>query len=83
MSLKGRLKSLESGASPASCLECGTTEGRPAEFTMGEGSPPWEEYPESLLCSGCGRALKFTLKLGGALGGPGTKQEPGSGSLGR
>lgn len=59
MSLKGRLKRLECGSRAARCQDCGTEDG-PAQFTFAEGGPPWEEYPEPLLCSGCGRVLRFT-----------------------
>lgn len=61
------MKKLEAGPGDARCPECGTAPGDPAEFTAhGEADELWRGYPESLSCGGCGRVLRFTLKLGDA-----------------
>lgn len=67
MSLEGRLKRLEAGPAPARCPECGAVPGDPTGFVAhSEDGELWRGYPEPLSCGGCGRVLRFTLKLGDA-----------------
>ena len=66
MGLKSRLERLESGSRAARCPECGAVRDDPIEFTVSTTGARWQGYPEPLLCGGCGRVLKFTLKLGEA-----------------
>lgn len=67
MSLRGRLSRLEAGSVEAHCVECGATPNDPMEFTThGEAGELWRGFPGPLSCGGCGRVLRFTLKLGDA-----------------
>lgn len=65
MSLRGRLGRLEARFGDVRCAGCGAAPGNPAKFaTHDEAGGSWEGYPNPLSCGGCGRVLRFTLKLG-------------------
>ncbi len=66
MGLEGRLRRLEAGPGPARCPECGVAPRGSVRLEPAGDGQGWDGYPEPLLCGGCGRVLRFTLKLGDA-----------------
>ena len=82
MSLKSRLKRLEARSGLPRCPECELSPTDPVKLAKAKPAPGngqgWDGYPQPPhCCKGCGRTLKFTLRLG--LGDVGPNQAGGVG----